>query len=243
MDPIAPTGPPALALQGIKKHFGGIHALTGVDLQLFPGQVMGLLGENGAGKSTAVKIMTGIYHPDGGQLLVAADPLAPADVIVISVDGGAAEVLEAADLVKGGFAPRVAVLAGPQDPVALEFARRGLAYADRNQVSLQTLHALGVAQAEMVEPRVDGSNQESDLVPSWCQRHGFRRAILVVTPDHSSRVRRLLARTAAGRPVALQVRYSRYSSFRADNWWQSREGLRMELVGLQKLLVDVLNHP
>jgi len=75
MDPIAPTGPPALALQGIKKHFGGIHALTGVDLQLFPGQVMGLLGENGAGKSTAVKIMTGIYHPDGGQLLVAGKPV------------------------------------------------------------------------------------------------------------------------------------------------------------------------
>jgi len=74
MDPIAPVPVPALSLQGIKKHFGGIHALTGVDLHLYPGQVMGLLGENGAGKSTAVKIMTGIYHPDGGQLLVAGQP-------------------------------------------------------------------------------------------------------------------------------------------------------------------------
>ena len=45
-----------------------------MDLHLYPGQVMGLLGENGAGKSTAVKIMTGIYHPDGGQLLVAGQP-------------------------------------------------------------------------------------------------------------------------------------------------------------------------
>jgi len=75
MDSNAPAAPPALSLQGIKKHFGGIQALSGVDLHLHSGQVMGLLGENGAGKSTAVKIMTGIYHPDGGQVLVAGQPV------------------------------------------------------------------------------------------------------------------------------------------------------------------------
>ena len=178
-----------------------------------------------------------------GNLLVVADPLAPVDVIVISVDGGAAEVLEAADLVKAGLAPRVAVLAGPQDTVGLEFARRGLPYADRTQVAVQTLHALGVAEAAQVEPRVDGSHSESDLVPLWCERQGFHSAILVVTPDHSSRVRRLLARTAAGHAVRLLVRYSRYSTFRSDSWWQSREGIRMELIGLQKLVADIVNHP
>jgi rhamnose transport system ATP-binding protein len=75
MDPIVSAAPPALSLQGIRKHFGGIQALCGVDLHLHSGQVMGLLGENGAGKSTAVKIMTGIYHPDGGQVLVAGQPV------------------------------------------------------------------------------------------------------------------------------------------------------------------------
>jgi rhamnose transport system ATP-binding protein len=73
MDPTDPT--PVLSLQGIRKQFGGIQALGGVDLNLYSGQVMGLLGENGAGKSTAVKILTGIYQPDGGRILAAGQPV------------------------------------------------------------------------------------------------------------------------------------------------------------------------
>jgi rhamnose transport system ATP-binding protein len=61
---------PALALEGIRKSFVGVKALDGVDLKLYPGQVMALVGENGAGKSTAVKIMTGIYRPDAGRIVV-----------------------------------------------------------------------------------------------------------------------------------------------------------------------------
>jgi rhamnose transport system ATP-binding protein len=75
MDPHVPNAPPTLQLQGIRKQFGGIHALRGVDLNLRTGEVMGLLGENGAGKSTAVKIMTGIYRPDGGTVRVDGTPV------------------------------------------------------------------------------------------------------------------------------------------------------------------------
>ncbi len=62
---------PALSLAGVHKQFGGIRALRGVDLDLFAGEVVALVGENGAGKSTAVKIMTGVYRPDAGQVRVA----------------------------------------------------------------------------------------------------------------------------------------------------------------------------
>ena len=65
----------ALALDGIQKHFGGIRALDGVKLELHAGEVLALLGENGAGKSTAVKIMTGIYRPDAGTIRVAGSPV------------------------------------------------------------------------------------------------------------------------------------------------------------------------
>lgn len=65
---------PVLALDGITKTFPGVKALDGVSLRLYPGQVTALIGENGAGKSTVVKTLTGIYQPDGGEILVDGTP-------------------------------------------------------------------------------------------------------------------------------------------------------------------------
>lgn len=68
---LAETGlAPVLELDGVTKTFPGVKALDGVTLRLYPGQVTALVGENGAGKSTVVKIMTGIYQPDGGSIRV-----------------------------------------------------------------------------------------------------------------------------------------------------------------------------
>ncbi|NIZ08369.1 sugar ABC transporter ATP-binding protein [Pseudooceanicola sp. HF7] len=67
---------PVLALDRIVKEFPGVRALDGVELELHPGEVTALIGENGAGKSTVVKILTGIYQPDGGQILIDGQPTA-----------------------------------------------------------------------------------------------------------------------------------------------------------------------
>ncbi|MEM8540522.1 MAG: sugar ABC transporter ATP-binding protein, partial [Pseudomonadota bacterium] len=64
---------PILSLRGISKFFPGVKALSDVSLDLYPGQVTALVGENGAGKSTIVKILTGIYRPDGGTLSISGD--------------------------------------------------------------------------------------------------------------------------------------------------------------------------
>ena len=63
-----------LALKDITKTFPGVKALSEVSLRLTPGKVTALIGENGAGKSTVVKILTGIYQPDGGAILVDGQP-------------------------------------------------------------------------------------------------------------------------------------------------------------------------
>jgi simple sugar transport system ATP-binding protein len=57
-----------LELRGIAKHFGAIEALKGVELELEPGEVLGLMGDNGAGKSTLVKIIAGNFPPSEGEI-------------------------------------------------------------------------------------------------------------------------------------------------------------------------------
>jgi rhamnose transport system ATP-binding protein len=65
---------PILTLSGTSKSFPGVRALHDVSLSLQPGRVTALIGENGAGKSTIVKILTGIYRPDEGEIRVAGEP-------------------------------------------------------------------------------------------------------------------------------------------------------------------------
>ena len=62
---------PILSLAGVSKSFPGVRALHDVSFDLRRGEVTALIGENGAGKSTIVKILTGIYVPDGGSFTVA----------------------------------------------------------------------------------------------------------------------------------------------------------------------------
>src|SRR5436305_9633193 len=59
---------PVLELTGIGKDFGAIRALHDVDMQVFPGEVVGLMGDNGAGKSTLVKIIAGNFPATHGEI-------------------------------------------------------------------------------------------------------------------------------------------------------------------------------
>ncbi|HYN83963.1 MAG TPA: sugar ABC transporter ATP-binding protein, partial [Pyrinomonadaceae bacterium] len=60
---------------GIGKRFPGVVALAGVDLEVYPGEIVALIGENGAGKSTLMKILGGVYQPDEGEVLVDGQPV------------------------------------------------------------------------------------------------------------------------------------------------------------------------
>ncbi|MFU8888779.1 MAG: ATP-binding cassette domain-containing protein [Trueperaceae bacterium] len=59
---------PLLQMRGINKHFGGLQALKDVDLTLHAGELLAIVGDNGAGKSTLIKVLTGVYPPDGGSI-------------------------------------------------------------------------------------------------------------------------------------------------------------------------------
>jgi ribose transport system ATP-binding protein len=64
------TADPVVRCVAITKWFGGVQALRGITLDVYPGQVLGLVGDNGAGKSTLVKVFSGIHQPDSGELWV-----------------------------------------------------------------------------------------------------------------------------------------------------------------------------
>jgi ABC-type sugar transport system ATPase subunit len=67
--------PAALELRGIDMHYGYVRALTGIDLHLRQGEVLGLLGDNGAGKSSLLKVVSGVHQPTGGTILVQGRPV------------------------------------------------------------------------------------------------------------------------------------------------------------------------
>jgi ABC-type sugar transport system ATPase subunit len=73
--PPSPGTPPAIEVTGLRKLYGGIVALDGVNLAVAPGAIHAIVGENGAGKSTLMKILAGAVRPDEGRIRVRGRPV------------------------------------------------------------------------------------------------------------------------------------------------------------------------
>jgi simple sugar transport system ATP-binding protein len=69
------TGEPLIGMRGITKSFGAVQALRGADLTLWPSEVLGLVGDNAAGKSTLMKVLTGVHRPDQGEIFFDGRPI------------------------------------------------------------------------------------------------------------------------------------------------------------------------
>ena len=65
----------AIECRGITKRFGTVLANDNINLGVRKGEILALLGENGAGKTTLMNMISGIYHPDGGQILINGEPV------------------------------------------------------------------------------------------------------------------------------------------------------------------------
>lgn len=99
---------PLVKMRAITKRFGGVTALSNVDLDAYAGEVLAIVGDNGAGKSTLIKVLTGVYQPTDGE---------------ISLDGSAIEFTSHADAIGVGIDAvyQTLALADHLDPAANMF--------------------------------------------------------------------------------------------------------------------------
>lgn len=113
---------PLLRIAGLVKRFGGFLALDGLNLSLRPGEILGLVGPNGSGKTTCINVISGLYPPDGGA---------------IHLDGRAIGGLKSHRLVHRGVnrtfqipKPFLSLTARQNVEIAIAFGRRGAAGPD-----------------------------------------------------------------------------------------------------------------
>jgi hypothetical protein len=196
--------------------------------------------------AAAIVAIPSIWEPvlrAAGWALVVNEPVAPADIIVLLLesDGGGAGALEAADLVQSGIAPQVAVFTDPPDEVDREFIRRGLPYEDASAKQIRQLGWLGVTDVVQI-PRGEHETQVQ-VLPQWCDQRQFQSIVIVATSNSSRRVQRVLDRVMKGHPTRVMVQPARYSSFDPDRWWETRDGIRAEIIEFQKLMLDVVLQP
>jgi branched-chain amino acid transport system ATP-binding protein len=67
---MSPDSAPILNVSKLVKRFGGFHALDGLSFHVAPGEILGLVGPNGSGKTTAINVISGLYAPDGGEVML-----------------------------------------------------------------------------------------------------------------------------------------------------------------------------
>lgn len=78
-----------LEVRSLTKRFGGLVAVDHMDMQVHPGEVVGLLGDNGAGKSTLIKMVSGVYHPDDGRIFFQGEEVkmgSPMDALELGIE-------------------------------------------------------------------------------------------------------------------------------------------------------------
>jgi len=218
--------PPALALSGIVKSFGGRRVLDDARLVVAPGEVHALLGENGAGKSTLMNVLTGVYAADSGEIRLAGRPAAirgPRDAIAAGigmvhqhfrlVDAfSAAENLVLSAGGRRGLASRAAAaaaLAAAGEAVGLAVdpnaAVGDLGVAERQRVEILKVIALGAAIVVLDEPTAVLTDREAaSLIAAVRRLAAAGRSVVLIThklrevAGHADRVTVM----RAGRTVA-----------------------------------------
>jgi ABC-type sugar transport system ATPase subunit len=154
------NGTPLLELRRITKRFGPVQALTQVDLDVPPGLVTALCGDNGAGKSVMIKTVSGLWGPDEGQLIWEGNPVqlhGPKDAEALGVTTIYQDLAlcDNLDIVQNMFLGHEKVRRGLLNEGAMEIVARD---------TLKSLHVTTVRSIRMLVASLSGGQRQSVAV-------------------------------------------------------------------------------
>lgn len=153
-----------LKLEGIKKSFGGVHALNGVDLEIRKGEIHCLAGENGCGKSTLIKAISGVHHVDEGT---------------IWIDGEKVEKMRPIDAINKGIQVIYQDFAVfPNLTVAANIALNGELKENAKLIHWKTVHETAKKAMEQVGAHIDPDIKLERLSVANKQMVAICRAII-----------------------------------------------------------------
>ncbi|HEU4755843.1 MAG TPA: sugar ABC transporter ATP-binding protein [Agromyces sp.] len=197
----APQGEPVLVAEGLDKSFFGVQVLRGVGLTLRPGEVHGLVGENGAGKSTFMKILAGVYQADAGRVVLGGQEVAFTHPVQ-AADAGLATVFQEFNLLPERTVAQNVFL-------GREPKRRG--FVDRKAMRRETeslLDELGVEGIDVDAPVRTLTVAEQQIVEIVKALSTDARVIQMDEPtaalaDHEVELLYAIVRRLAARGVAI----------------------------------------
>lgn len=199
----APDATPLLEFRGLSKSFAGVRALSDVSFVLRRGETLALIGPNGSGKTTLVNLVTGIFRPDSGSVLLNGEPITGNPPHVVARKGIARtfqnirlfETLSVADNVRlAGLdkaedpRARAVELLGELDLADLEHTPAGdLSYGRRRRVEIARAIALAPSVLLLDEPTAGMNETESAELAETIRRlrNRFGLSLLVIEHDQA----------------------------------------------------------
>jgi D-xylose transport system ATP-binding protein len=141
---------PVLELEGISKRFGAVQALTDAGLSVYAGEVVALVGDNGAGKSTHIKVIAGVGPADSGEIRWKGTPVhigKPSDAVTLGIATVYQDLAlcDNLDVVANLFLGRELTRTGVLDEIAMEKQARQLLTSLSVKIPTVRVHAAGLS--------------------------------------------------------------------------------------------------
>jgi uncharacterized SAM-binding protein YcdF (DUF218 family) len=178
------------------------------------------------------------FLPRAGRYLIVEDPLAKSDAIVVLAGSRVERWLEAVDLYREGWAPRIVLSAGREEEAEALLRQKGIRFPSDAELARDAMIQLHVpADAIAITPeRLDNTAQEAESVRMIARAQGWHQLIVVTSKYHTRRTSFAVSRALRGSGIRILVRPTRYDTSTPDRWWTNRADFRFVTSELQKLL-------